>query len=133
MLIIFFILAVIGFCISLYTYLTEKKIKESPEYKPLCDISDRISCTRVMKSEYSNIFYFSNALVGMLFYIFIAISALLDATNLISIGVIIADIATCVLAYLLYFKIKSLCILCTSLYVINIIMLILIVLKYLGK
>ena len=133
MLITFFILAIIGFCISLYTYLTEKKIKEAPEYKPFCDISDRISCTRVMKSEYSNIFYFSNALVGMLFYLFIAISAILDATNLILIGAIIAGIATCVLAYLLYFKIKSLCILCTSLYLINIIMLILIVLQYLGK
>ena len=117
------LLALIGFGISLYTYQLEQKIKKEPEYKPSCDINDRISCTKPMKSNYSNIFYFSNALIGMIYYLLVAALALLDIPYLVLIAAIGACLASAVLAYLLYFKIKSLCILCTSLYIINILIL----------
>lgn len=65
------LLAIIGFCVSVYTYLLEKKIKQEPEYRPMCDISENVSCTKPMKSPYAHIFYFSNALVGMAFYVLV--------------------------------------------------------------
>lgn len=118
-----FIVAVIGFCISLYTYLLEEKVKRNPEYKPACDISDRISCTKPMKSVYANLFYFSNALLGIAFYVLVAILALLEAHKLLVIAALCGCIVTCIFAYILYFKVKSLCLLCTSLYIINFILL----------
>lgn len=122
-------LAALGFVISLYTYLIEQKIRNNSEYKPVCDISDRISCSKVINSEYSNIFFFSNAIAGMLFYAGVVILALLSLTQLLLIASIASCVFTCYLAYLLYFKIKSYCILCTSLYIINFAILITLILK----
>lgn len=125
MMIWFIVLSIIGFSISLYTYIVEQKIKSASSYKPVCDISDKISCSKVMKSQYSNIFFFSNAVIGMAFYILVAVLAFLHATKLLLIAAICACLVSCVLAYLLYFKIKSFCILCTSLYIVNFLLLIL--------
>ncbi len=118
------VLAGIGFGISLYMYLLEQKVKNEPTYKPVCDIDDRISCTKAMKSKYANIFYFSNALTGMGYYLVVGILALFSASHLLLIATIAGCICSAVLAYFLIFKVKSLCILCTTLYIVNILLLI---------
>ena len=120
MTLIFMILTIIGFCIALYAYITDKKIKQEPDYKPVCDISERISCTKPMKSKYSTMFFISNSFAGMLFYASIAILAIFNNIKLIFIISSLGAIATCFFAYLLFFKIRSLCIICISLYIINI-------------
>lgn len=117
--------AIVGFCISFYTYLLEKKVKENPTFKPVCDLSDRISCTKPMFSPYANLFYFSNAFVGMMFYVFVAILALFHAHTLLFVATLGGCLVSLVFAYLLYFKIKTLCLLCTSMYIINILLLVL--------
>ena len=119
------VLAVIGVCISVYTYLLEKKVKAKPDYKSACDLSDRISCTKPMKSPYGALFYFSNAVVGVAYYLMIIILAFLQMHSLLVFATAVGCIVSAFLAYLLYFKIKSLCLLCTSLYVINILLLLL--------
>lgn len=118
------LLASIGLCISIYTFITEKRLKQDPTYKPVCDISDRISCSKPMQSQYSNIFFVSNAIMGILFYAGMIGLALIDAQQLVLIGSVLSCAVSCVLAYLLYVKIQALCLLCTSLYVINIVMLV---------
>ncbi len=122
-------LAIVGFAISLYTYFIEQKIKIDTQYKPVCDLSDRISCSRPIKSEYSNIFFFSNAIAGMLFYALMFLLAWLGRINLLLISAIGSCIFSCILAYLLYFKVKAFCLLCTSLYIINFTILIILLLK----
>lgn len=119
------LLAVLGFVISFYTYTLEKKIKETPDYKPACDLSDRISCSRPIKSEYANLLSFSNAIAGMIFYVFIAILAALHTPKLLLIAAIGGAIVSCFLAYLVYFKIKSFCLVCTSIYIVNFLILVL--------
>ena len=32
-----------GFCLSLYAFYLERKIRENPNYHPACNISDRVS------------------------------------------------------------------------------------------
>jgi vitamin-K-epoxide reductase (warfarin-sensitive) len=123
MVMIIIILALIGFCISLYTYTVEKKIKDEPDYKPVCDLSDRISCTKPMKSPYANLFFASNAVAGMGYYLLVALLAFFNLNLLLVIATIGGCLVSAVMAYLLYFKIQSLCILCTSLYVVNILLL----------
>ena len=123
MIFVIFILGLVGFCISLYTFCLEKKVKQDANYKPVCDLSDRISCSKPMKSSYANLFFFSNAFVGIVFYVLILLLAYFDALMLLRVVVIGGCLVSCVLAYLLYFKIKSLCLLCTSLYAINFLLL----------
>ncbi len=119
-----FVLALIGFGISLYAYFVEGKIKKDADYKPACDLSERISCSKPLKSEYANLFWVSNTLAGMLFYAFVGVLALLDATTFILIAGIAACVLSLFLGYILYFKIKSFCLVCTSLYIVNALILI---------
>ena len=121
------IFACIGLCIAVYTYVIERKIKEDPTYKSVCDISDRISCSKPIKSAYANVFFFSNAVMGILFYVLVGILAFFHAPILLLITMVAGCISSCVFAYILYFKIKALCLLCTSLYVVNGILLYLVI------
>lgn len=123
MMIVIVLLALIGFCVSVYTYRLEATIKKQPTYRPVCDISDHISCTKPMLSPYANIFYFSNALVSTTYYVLVAVLAMLGEYKLLFVAALIACIISAYLAYLLYFKIKSLCLLCTTLYIVNILIL----------
>jgi vitamin-K-epoxide reductase (warfarin-sensitive) len=125
MLISIIIVALIGFIISMYTFFIEQRLKQEPDYKPACDINDRISCTKPIKSEYANLFYFSNAVLGMVYYLMVALLAYLNMGTLLVIATIGGCVASLVLASILFFKIESLCVLCISLYVINITLLIL--------
>ena len=113
------ILAILGFAISFYTFTIERKIKQDPDFKPVCDLSDKISCTKPMKSEYAHLFYFSNATAGMLFYTVTGALALAHAHAILLVTITGACIASCVLAYILYAKVHAFCLLCTALYVIN--------------
>jgi vitamin-K-epoxide reductase (warfarin-sensitive) len=117
------ILALIGLVLSLYAHHLEQKIKSDPHYKASCDINDRISCTRPLLSPYANFFYLPNSLLGIFFYGTLAVVAFCGLHAFVLIMAIAGIIASCVLAYLLYFEIKSFCIVCTSLYVVNILIL----------
>lgn len=117
--VVIMILAFLGMAISLYTNILEQKIKKMPSYKPMCDLSDTISCTKPMKSEYASIFYISNAWLAFAFYVLVFVFVALQLPKLVLITVIIGCLVSCYFAYLLYFKIKALCLLCTSMYVIN--------------
>ncbi len=116
------LLAALGLCVSIYTYLTEQRLKKDPTYKPVCDLSDRISCSKPMLSPYANLFFASNAVMGILFYTAMMILALIGSTKLVLLGALLSCCASAGLAYLLYVKIQAFCILCTSLYIINILM-----------
>lgn len=112
-------LACLGFGISVYAYFIEKKIKEDATYKPACDINDRFSCSKPINSQYGTIFFLSNSVWGMIYYTVVAVLAYMHAHTLLVLAVICGLIGSLGLAYLLYFKIKSICLVCTSLYIIN--------------
>ena len=117
------ILACIGFCISLYAYFVESKMKADPTYKPACDINDRFSCSKPINSQYGAIFFLSNSVWGMIYYVGVATLAYMHAHSALLTLVIAGVIGSVLLAYLLYFKIKTICVVCTSLYIINILLL----------
>lgn len=117
------ILALIGFVLSLYAYHLEQKLKTDEQFKASCDINDRISCTRPILSPYANFFYFSNSALGMIYYAVVGLCAFFGFYGLVLVLAVGGMIASCILAYLLYFEIKSFCMVCTSLYVVNILIL----------
>jgi len=113
------ILATIGLCISFYALFLETKIKKDATYKPVCDLSDAMSCTKPILSKYGKIFGFSNALFGVGFYFIVLILSLLEQIHLLFYLSIISCIATLYFAYILYTKIKTFCLVCTAIYAIN--------------
>lgn len=117
------ILALIGLCLSLYAYHLETELKADENYKASCDINDRISCTRPLTSPYAHFLYFSNSFLGIVYYSTLAVIAFCGLDTIVLLMAIGGIIVTCVLAYLLYFEIKSICLVCTSLYIVNILIL----------
>jgi vitamin-K-epoxide reductase (warfarin-sensitive) len=118
--IVILILAVIGFCVSLYSFLIERTLKKDAGYKPICDISDRVSCTKPLLSAYSTTFGISNTIWGMIFYGTVFICGLLGWLSMVLLLSIAATMVTIWLAYILYVKIRAFCLLCTTIYIINI-------------
>lgn len=114
------ILALIGLAISAYGITIERKLQQDTQYKAACDISDKISCTRPFLSPYGKMFGISNIWVSALYYCTIIILALMHQATLTLILSCAGVAVTIVFAYILYFKVQSLCLICTSLYVINI-------------
>lgn len=121
----FIFTATIGFFVSLYTFIMEQKVKQNPQYKPFCDITDKISCVKAAQSPYSHTLYISNSIIGMLFYPFITGLAAAQANILLCITVFLACIVSVRFAYILFFKIKTLCVLCVTIYIVNFVLLVL--------
>lgn len=119
------LVAAVGFALSLYGYFVERKIMENPAYKPACDLSDRISCSKPILSAYGKLLFVSNTLVGMAFYGLVFVLALLGLAYPIFLLACIALGATLVLAYILYFKVGSFCLICHAIYLVNIVLFVL--------
>lgn len=45
--------SIIGLALSLYSYYLVIALEEDDEYEALCDISEQISCTKVIQSKYA--------------------------------------------------------------------------------
>ena len=45
------VFSTIGVFIAAYSYYVKIKHRQSPTYKALCDINDKMSCSRVLTSE----------------------------------------------------------------------------------
>ena len=118
------LLALICFLLSMYLFMVEKKVKQNSTYKSFCDISDKISCTKVAKSSYSTFFLMPNSLWGMLFYTMLFFASISSSKLYIFALSIAGAIASIILAFILYGIIKTVCLVCTSTYIINILLVI---------
>jgi len=117
------ILAVLGFVISLYALRVKFRIDNDKDYKPLCDISKKISCTKSFGSTYGSLAGLPNPVSGLVFYAVILFLASYGNITLIFYLSIVAVLVTLYLAYASYFILRSYCVVCTSIYVINILLL----------
>lgn len=113
------VLAVCGFLISLYGFLVEQKFRQNPNYKPVCDINNRISCSKAFMSEYGKLFGVTNTLAGMAYYGLVFVLVILGFSNLLFYLTAIGVGASFFFAYLLIFKVQSLCLVCFATYIIN--------------
>ena len=107
-----------GFLLSLYTFYVESRMGKG-DYKPACDISDRLSCTRAFMSSYGRLFGISNAVSGMGLYALMFLLAFYGMMNFAFYLASLSLLLTFYLAYALHFKVKSVCIVCYSVYAVN--------------
>ena len=111
---VIFVAAVIGFLLSLYG------LKATYTEKPWCDLSPLISCTKAFRHKKGRHFGIPNTVWGMVYYLLIVVAVLFMPTLVFPLAVA-GIIASIYLAYELYAFVRSLCLVCTSTYIINII------------
>ncbi len=121
------IVSIIGLLLSLYSCYVEIKSKNK-NYKAVCDINNKISCTKAFNSHYGKTFGISNSFYGMIFYIIVFLLSFYSMTYVFYLS-LIAVLGSIYLAYILYFKVRSFCLICNSIYLVNILLL---VFSYLG-
>ncbi|CAH1973704.1 unnamed protein product [Acanthoscelides obtectus] len=138
-LLIFFCL--IGLGLSIYTYVVELQLEHDARYKPMCDISPHMSCSKAFTSEYGKGFgifgkssplYKPNSLFGLMFYSMIATLAFSNSmfiTKVSLVLIVLSNIISLWFAYVLYFILFDFCIVCVSTYIVNVFNFLLIQLK----
>jgi vitamin-K-epoxide reductase (warfarin-sensitive) len=118
------ILCIAGFFLSVYALYVERKHAKNQRYKAVCDINEKASCTKAFASKYGKTFGMPNSAYGMVFYAAIFILLFLGFYDYVFYLAILAMMGSVRLAYVLYFKLKDMCIVCTSIYVVNILILV---------
>ena len=117
-------IAMIGLVISAYGYFVESRIQADPTYKPACDISDIVSCSKPIRSKYGKLFLFSNTSLGFGYYTSMISLAAIDYAYLSFFLAIGGICASAIFAYILFFKIRAFCLICMSVYAVNVALLI---------
>ncbi len=118
------ILAVLGFAASWYASAVERKAQRFSDYKAICDIRESMSCTKAFTSSYGKLFGVSNALGGLFFYTLLFILTLFGLPDHIFYLSLLSFWGTLYLIYISYVKMKNFCVVCTFIYIINILLLI---------
>jgi len=118
------LIAVFGFLLSLYALYVERKSAKSKTYKPICDINDRVSCTKAFSSKYGRLAVLPNSLYGMFFYPAVFVLAQYEFITYIFYLSILSVLGSLYLAYVMYFKIKTICLVCSGIYLTSILLLI---------
>ena len=119
------IISAIGFSVSIYALHVERKSTKQKNYKAICDISKNASCTKAFSSPQGKALGVSNASVGIIFYLTIFALAIINKPQIIFYLSALATLASVYLAYLSYIKMKNFCLVCTAIYIINILLLLL--------
>ena len=113
-----FALSSLGLVLSLYSLLIKSKIKDK-NYRPFCDISKRISCSKAFSSKTGNLFKIHNSILGTIFYLVLIIFAFLEISQIIFYLSVISILFSIYLAFISYVKMKNFCIVCSAIYIIN--------------
>jgi vitamin-K-epoxide reductase (warfarin-sensitive) len=122
MMIIVMAISLVGLVISAYGIIVERKIQQDALYKPSCDISTMVSCSRAFLSPYGKMLGISNILASTIYYLVMIVVAAMNYASLALMLSFAGLILSIGFSYILYFKVKSLCPICTSLYAVNIVL-----------
>ena len=124
------ILGFLGLLTSLYSLYAYFRSVRDKDYHALCDINDRISCSKTFRGKYGKFLGLPNGLWGIIFY-----SAILYSVNMLSVGWVLllsawGAIFSVRLAYILSTRVKVYCIDCITIYIVNGLLLIAAFLEY---
>jgi uncharacterized membrane protein len=118
-----------GLFLAFYAvYVRNKKI-DFPDYKPILDINNKISCTKAFTGEYSTVLYFPNTLYFLVCFGLCFLYSF-SRVNYIFYITVPAIVFMLYLAYLSYFKQKNFCIVS---FLMLIIMVLLAILSYIQE
>ena len=118
------IISIIGFLLSIYALYVEIKSSKNREYKAICDLRENMSCNKAFSSKYGKTAGLSNSIYGIFFYIIIFLLSYYSYNNLIFYLAVFSFLGSIYLAYISYSKLKNFCLVCTAVYIVNILLLI---------
>ncbi len=116
----FILVPSIGLLLSLYALRVERYAGHKKGYHPACDFNNRVSCTKALTSKYGKTLKISNAAWGMIFYSVVIILIFFEEIQYVLILALISLIGSVYLAYFQYIKLRTFCMVCTAIYIINI-------------
>lgn len=112
--------AAVGFLASLYAFNVRRKVLKSDSYSPVCDISDRISCSKAFGSDYSKTLGVPNPLAGLLYYSAMALLPFFEMSLQYLFYLTLPPVVFSVyLAYISYVRQKNFCLVCSFIYLVN--------------
>lgn len=115
-----YLLAAIGFLLSVYAWYVRWRASRSDEYKPLCDVSAHISCTKAFLSKEGRLGGFPNPIYGILYYGFIVLLLYDNLPRAFFWITVFGVIGSCYLAFVSYVRQRNFCLVCSAIYLINI-------------
>ncbi|UJR25880.1 hypothetical protein I4U23_007230 [Adineta vaga] len=123
-------LCLVGISLSLYAFYVETRVTKDRSYRAACDISERMSCSRVLTSRWGRGFglfpddsplNLPDSLFGFMFYCLSLILNRSYTSKLIArlrvILSIMTNLGSVYLSYILYFVLHDVCIVCCGMYV----------------
>lgn len=126
------ILCFIGITLSLYAFYVETRKDQDPNYRAACDISERMSCSRVLTSRWargfglfdsSSVFNIQDSLYGLVFYCLSLILNQSSSWKMIArlrvILSLLTNFGSVYLGYILYFVLHDICLVCCGMYIVN--------------
>lgn len=116
------VLGGLGFLLSVYALWVRAKAVRNPAYRSLCDFSENISCSKAFSSKEGMIFMMPNPAWGIFFYAAILVWGWLEVSIVLFVLSIIGVLVSIYLAYVLYVKQKNFCLVCTTIYIINLLL-----------
>jgi vitamin-K-epoxide reductase (warfarin-sensitive) len=128
---------VLGAVLSLYTLYVELQLESNRNFKALCDINSWVSCSKVFMSKYGRSFglipkghplNLPNPVFGIFFYMTQMILTIFCGSDKTLIRAIIglsivSNLGSLYLGYILFFILHDFCVVCVTIYVINLFML----------
>jgi uncharacterized membrane protein len=127
-------LSIAGVVISSYLIYADHRLGRDPAWESLCTVSERFDCNAAIRSPYSSIFGVPLSVLAACFYMLTALLAAVDLwaprrtwprspAILLLLGSSIACVWSVGLAGVSAFAVRSWCLLCIALYVVNFCML----------
>lgn len=123
------ILGCIGFGVSLYALILHVQTKSSAG-SLTCDVSDSVNCTKVIGSEYGEFMGLPLGALGMSYFGVVIAMAFLPAFVQCSASwiarrqLVVATVGAVIsvyLAYISYFKLQAVCLVCTSVHALSVV------------
>lgn len=117
------IVSLVGILVCLYGLFVERKLETNPNYKAACDISEHVSCTKPLLSPWNRKFGISNIQIGMIAYLCMFFLAVTGQAQLAFIVSCCFALVTIYLGYILFTQVKTMCLICTAVYIVNFLLL----------
>ncbi|MCF7865928.1 hypothetical protein K9L67_02625 [Candidatus Woesearchaeota archaeon] len=116
----YLVFLVIGFLLSLYSLLVSINFERDKNYVAFCDFRSGISCTKAFSSRFGALFGFKNSVLGLFFYVVLFIFYFFNDFFSSLMLLVFVNLFDLFLAYILFFKIRTICVVCICIYVVNV-------------
>ncbi|XP_048872253.1 vitamin K epoxide reductase complex subunit 1-like protein 1 [Brienomyrus brachyistius] len=135
------LVCLLGALLSLYAFHVEREKARDPDYQAMCDMGTSVSCSKVFTSRWgrgfgllgsifgtNSVLNQPNSVYGLFFYglqLLLGMTVSAVAALILMTTSIASVLGSLYLAYILYFVLKDLCLICITTYALNIILFIL--------